>query len=230
MPLPRYALYFTPRPGSELARLGASVLGYDCDTGAAVEQPLLPEIAPDELHSCTADPRRYGFHGTLKAPFTLAEGCTLDALKNALRAFATEWPVFDAGTVSPRRLGRFIAFTPDAPSANLQNLAAECVAAFDRFRAPLSDADRQRRAPQGLSPRQKALLERWGYPYVFDQFRFHMTLSGALPEERLDAWRDGLARFAGTQPLVIDALTLLAQPSPDARFRVVARYDLGGQP
>lgn len=229
MSLTRYALYFTPRPDSDLARLGAAMLGYDCYTGAAVEQPYLPDIAPGELHEGTAEPRRYGFHGTLKAPFSPIEGRSLEDLKNALRAFASEWPAFDVGTFSPRRIGRFIALTPDTPSPDLQLFAAECVAAFDSFRAPLSDKDRQRRAPKDLSPRQNALLERWGYPYVFDQFRFHMTLSGSLPEERIGSWLDSLGRCVGTRPLVIDGLTLLEQASPDARFRVIERYGLEGQ-
>jgi len=229
MSLPRYALYFTPRPDSDLARLGAAMLGYDCYTGGAVEQPYLPDIAPGELHEGTAEPRRYGFHGTLKAPFSLVEGRSLESLKHELRAFAAEWPTLDVGTVSPRRIGRFIALTPDTPSLDLQLFAAECVAAFDHFRAPISDKDRQRRASQNLSPRQSALLERWGYPYVFDQFRFHMTLSGSLPEERVGSWLDGLESYVGAQPLVIDGLTLLEQTGPDARFRVVERYDLEGK-
>ncbi len=226
---PRYALYFTPRPESDLARLGATMLGYDCYTGAAMEQPLLPGLPPDELHSGTAEPRRYGFHGTLKAPFRLQEDCSLNDLRSAVRGFAAEWPAFDAGTVAPRQLGRFIALTPDAPSADLSLFAAECVAAFDRFRAPLTDKDRLRRATHTLSLRQQALLERWGYPYVFDQFRFHMTLTGSLPEERIHRWLDSLERYVGAHPLVIDALTLLEQENPSAQFRIVERFGLEGR-
>ncbi len=205
------------------------MLGYDCYTGVAVDQPLLPGIASDDLFSGTAEPRRYGFHGTLKAPFAIRGGCSVGELKRAIGEFAAEWPAFEVGTISPRRLGRFIAFTPDDPSSDLLLFAAECVAAFDRFRAPLSDKDRQRRATHNLSPRQQALLERWGYPYVFDQFRFHMTLTGSLPEERISSWIESLERHAGAQPLVIDALTLLEQASPDAQFRVIARYALEGR-
>jgi len=225
----RYALYFTPSPASDLARLGADILGYDCYSGASSVQPALQGIAPDELYSGTAEPRRYGFHGTLKAPFTLGTGLSLDDLKGAVRAFAAEWPAFEVGTVSPRRIGRFIALTPDAPSSDLMLFAAECVAAFDSFRAPLGERDRERRAAQQLSPRQRALLERWGYPYVFDQFRFHMTLTGPLPEERIGLWLDSLERYiGGSKALAIDALTLLEQRSPESQFRVVERYALEG--
>jgi hypothetical protein len=186
-------------------------------------------LRTNSTHSGTTEPRRYGFHGTLKAPFVLREDCSLNDFTSAVRGFAAEWPAFDAGTVSPRQLGRFIALTLDAPSADLSLFAAECVAVFDRFRAPLTDKDRLRRATHNLSPRQRALLERWGYPYVFDQFRFHMTLTGSLPEERIDSWLDSLNRYVGTHPLAIDALTLLEQENPSAQFRVVERIGLEGR-
>ncbi len=132
--------------------------------------------------------------------------------------------------MSLRRLGHFIALTPDAPSMELSLFAAECVAAFDRFRAPITEKDRQRRGASRLPPRHRALFERWGYPYVFDEFRFHMTLTGPLPEESQDAWMAGLGRYVGgPKTLVVDALTLVMQPSPEARFQVIGRYRLEGQ-
>jgi putative phosphonate metabolism protein len=228
--LARYALYFTPPPDSDLARIGSSILGYDCYAGATVPQAPLENIDPDEVEAGTAEPRRYGFHGTLKAPFRLHPKHDLDELKTALRDFAAERPAFDAGTLSPRTLGRFIALTPDTPSLELALLAAECVAAFDRFRVPVTEEDRQRRARNNLTARQAALLERWGYPYVFDEFRFHMTLTGPLPEERRDPWLESLATcVGGPKTLIVDALTLLEQTGPSARFRVVARYEFKGR-
>jgi putative phosphonate metabolism protein len=226
----RYALYYTPAAESDLDRLGAALLGYDCHTGAEIAQPVLDGIAPEEVHSLTAEPRRYGFHGTLKAPFALDAGISPQDLTSAVHAFAAEWPAFEVGTISPRPLGRFIALTPDACSSDLVLFAAECVAAFDRFRAPVTERDRQRRGADRLSPRHRALFERWGYPYVFDQFRFHMTLTGSLPEERQDAWIAAISRYIDRpKPLIIDALTLMIQPSPEARFHVVGRYELKGQ-
>ncbi|WP_445500266.1 DUF1045 domain-containing protein [Microvirga sp. G4-2] len=226
----RYALYYVPAVDSDLARLGAALLGYDCHTGAEIAQPALEGIAPEDMRSLTAEPRRYGFHGTLKAPFALDASVSPDSLKDAVRVFAAERPPLEVGTMSLRRLGHFIALTPDAPSMELSLFAAECVAAFDRFRAPITEKDRQRRGASRLPPRHRALFERWGYPYVFDEFRFHMTLTGPLPEESQDAWMAGLGRYVGgPKTLVVDALTLVMQPSPEARFQVIGRYRLEGQ-
>jgi hypothetical protein len=81
---PRYAIYFVPPPGSPLACFGAVWLGYDVANGAEPPQPRLPEIAPERLRNITAEPRRYGFHATLKPPFSLAAGATAEELGEAV--------------------------------------------------------------------------------------------------------------------------------------------------
>ena len=132
----------------------------------------------------TRDPRKYGFHATLKAPMALAIGKTEAGLLAACETFAGTpraipviRPVVDA-------ISGFIAVVPAEPSAELERLAADCVREFDSFRAPLTPEDRARRNPSALTPRQCDYLDRWGYPYVMEEFRFHMTLTGRLDAER----------------------------------------------
>ena len=81
------------------------------------------------------------------------------------------------------RLGSFLALTPTMPEAELSAFAGLCVRAFEPFRAPLSDTDIERRRKSGLTPKQDGYLTGWGYPYIFDEFRFHMTLSNKLEDE-----------------------------------------------
>ena len=65
---PRYAIYYTPAPGSDLDRFGAQLLGYDAFTGVDLPFPdSILQMSPD-WHDLTRDPRKYGFHATLKAP------------------------------------------------------------------------------------------------------------------------------------------------------------------
>src|SRR5262245_39742721 len=79
----RYAIYFVPPAGGALYRLGSSLLGYDCYNGA--ELPW-PGDLPDDWAAMTEAPRRYGFHGTLVAPFRLRprehEAGLVDAVAN----------------------------------------------------------------------------------------------------------------------------------------------------
>lgn len=225
----RYAIYFVPRADSPLYTFGSAVLGYDCYTGADLDDPRTVGL-PDDGAALTAEPRRYGFHATLKAPFHLAPGANEAALLRAFKSFA-EAPR-STPMIQPvvRLLGPFVAIVPHYANAALDQLAADCVIAFDHFRAPPSPSERARRLQAPLSARHKENIERWGYPYVFDDFRFHMTLTGALPEPRREAMRqllDGLFTRANTGPVIaLDCVTLVRQADLRARFRVLHQLDL----
>ena len=72
----RYAIYYAAAPGSELDRFGANLLGYDAWSGEDLPFPDgVAERMPD-WRDLTQDPRKYGFHATLKAPLMLAENKT----------------------------------------------------------------------------------------------------------------------------------------------------------
>lgn len=177
----RYALYFAPEAGSDLARLGAGWLGRDA-AGGPVDQ-----VAPDlpgcrEMAVLTASPRRYGLHGTLKPPMRLADGVTAEDFLAAARDWAATRAPVDLGPLVLGTLGRFLALVPAAQTAALEDFAGDLVRALDRFRAPLGAQDLARRRQHGLSDRQEALLAAWGYPYVMEELRFHVTLSDRLEE------------------------------------------------
>ena len=221
---PRYALYFTPNPGSDLARFGNAVLGTDNHTGAEVPRPK----GLADLADVTASPRVYGFHATLKAPMRLRAGTTEVDLLEAAASLAKDHPPVPVGPLKVATLGAFTALIPVAPPPELGLFAAECVAAFEPFRAPLTEAEIARRKPERLSPRGRALLARWGYPHVFEDFRFHMTLTDALPEADRAPWRERLAAAYGeAEPLTLEALSVLRQDG-SSPFRVVQRLAFGG--
>ncbi|MGO4711726.1 DUF1045 domain-containing protein [Bradyrhizobium sp. 2TAF24] len=232
---PRYALYFVPAPDSDLYRLGAGLLGYDAFSGE--EWPFPDDVIAElpDWHDLTRDPRKYGFHATLKAPITLADGETeanlLAACVDFARSYVTATRPLPRIRPVARALGSFIALVPDEPSPALQELAQTCVEAFDRFRAPLTPQDRARRNPVALSARQLAYLDRWGYPYVNDEFRFHMTLTGRVPADRREAVLELLrertrAHTHAGATLAIDRLAVFRQETSTARFRVIAHHPL----
>jgi len=228
---PRFALYFTPAPGSALARFGSAILGYDCDTGVGVPRRALDGFDDAEASRVTAEPARYGFHGTLMAPFELARGRSEDELGAALAAFAARRAPAALGPLKIATIGGFIALVPAGAQDDVRALANDCVTAFDGFRAPMSPRDRERRLASRLSRRQIELLDRWGYPYVFTEFRFHMTLTGRLPPDEQARWQMALAAaFAplAATPVEIDAVSLLRQDNRAARFGVIARRRLQG--
>ena len=179
----RYALYFAADADDPLMMLGNAWLGRDPFTGLDLAQPEIEAIDAGRFRTLAASPRRYGFHGTLKAPFHLHEEMTEEALLDACRSFAAEIAPFEIDGLGVNRLGKFLALTPDKAETDLSAFAALCVHRFEMFRAPLSEADLDRRRQSGLTPKQDAYLTEWGYPYVFDDFRFHMTLTDKLEDE-----------------------------------------------
>jgi putative phosphonate metabolism protein len=224
----RYAIYYAPRRGA-FAEAAAEWLGWDVATGKPVAQPDLADL-PARLHYLTASPRKYGFHGTLKAPFRLAAGQTESALQAAVAGLARRLaPVRMAG-LRLARLGGFLALIPDGDESGLLAMASDVVRALDSFRAPLTPEERARRKPDGLSPRQRELLDHWGYPHVMELFRFHLTLTDDLPQDQVmpvaEVAQDWFAPVLPA-PFVIEDLCLFAEDF-QGRFHLIGRHALLG--
>ena len=225
---PRYAIYYAPAPDSDLDRFGADLLGYDAfggldravsrrhrksDSGLARPEPGSPEI-------------RFPRH--FESALPLAPGKTTTELLAACETFANAPRPVPVIKPIVNVISGFIAIVPADPSGELGRLAADCVGAFDGFRAPLTAEDRARRNPSQLTPSQRNHLDRWGYPYVMEDFRFHMTLTGRLGAERRETVLAILQRrFAALKitTLAIDGIALFRQDGADSRFRI-AKYFL----
>jgi Protein of unknown function (DUF1045) len=227
---PRYAIYFVPAAASALHRFGSSVLCYDCYTGEQVAPA--DELAGDaeRWRNLTEEPRRYGFHATLKAPFHLSSERTESQLVDAMQNFAAAGHPVPAIAPVVEMLAGFAAVVPQRPDPLVNTLAAHCTTAFDCFRAPMSPPERARRLATPMSRDQIENLERWGYPYIFVHFRFHMTLTGRLPVEAQETsvarLRRCFERLCGYRTIAIDRMALLKQDTPAAGFRVLSHAQL----
>lgn len=232
----RYAVYFSPAPGSLWGEVGASWLGRrysDTVEARTTGGHVLPQGWNETAFAAiTRAPRRYGWHATLKAPFRLTAGRAEAELLAAVETLAAQIPRLYLPTLAVQRMGHFLALVPQQPSAELQALARRCVEGLHDFTAPPDEADIAARIAQGrLDDEQQALLRRWGYPHVMHRFRFHMTLSGDLSglsvaqqaaiEAQAHAQFDSLP-----QPLCMDALSLLIEPARGADFRLIAQASL----
>lgn len=228
----RYAVYFIPGPDTALWQAGCRWLGRNPDfpldsTPAPPVETAEAGVLSEDWAAVTAEPRRYGFHATLKPPFHLAEGRDLADLDTALARFAAGRAALQAAALSVTRLGGFLALCPSAPATGLETLAADCLRAFEPFRQPLDVEALSRRRARGLTPRQNALLEAWGYPFVLEEFRFHMTLTGRLTDAAAARYRpllDGLFTAALAAPLAVGGVALFREPAPGAAFETVRRY------
>jgi putative phosphonate metabolism protein len=220
----RYAIYYAPDPETLFHALGTSWLGRNAWAGEAVTQPAIGTIA-----DLTTEPRRYGFHATLKAPFQLARTKN----RKDLLLFAEEFAGRHAPVMLPRLrlaiLDGFLALIPDAETDRLHELAACCVMDFDGFRGPLNQEEIARRTRSGLNLRQNRLLLNWGYPHVLDQFRFHMTLTNKLgPADMARLKAEAEMHFAPVigVPLLLDAITIFSEATAGASFCAEERFAL----
>jgi len=226
----RYALYFAPPGESALYQFGSAVVGRNAMTGLPVPRLPLDGLAVDRWHEITASPKMYGFHATLKAPFRLIEGVSPDQLVLRVERFAAERRPFSVSSLRVARLSNFVAFVLQDDSPDLMDLASACVGRFDEFRRPLTEAELARRRIDRLTPRQHALLTQWGYPYVLEEWRFHMTLASGLDRAEADHVSEVLQVLAAPHcmtPLAIDAICLFEQPGVDAPFRLMGRFPFG---
>lgn len=209
----RIAVYYAPAPDDALATAATSWF-----------------TAP-ERQAITTDARRYGFHATLKPPFRLRDEIAWETVLAAVRDLARGIPPFPLPRLAVSNPHGFLALRETVPSPELQALADASIAELDHLRAPPSEAEIARRRPERLAAAERRMLERWGYPYCFATWFFHMTLSQRLEAADHARWRpEAEAHFATAfaSPRTVDAIALFIEPEPGAAFREAARILLGG--
>jgi putative phosphonate metabolism protein len=222
----RVAVYYAPRRDDPLFVEAAMWLGRDPETGAPLPQPDLPDI-----NAVTAEPRLYGFHATLKPPMRLAAGRQWFELLEATTALADRTAPFALPQLAVSDVFGFLALRETAPCPPLQTLADECVAQLDPFRASPSDEELARRRRARLTPQQDEMLVRWGYPYVFESWFFHMTLTRRLNAAERSVFQPAAERYFARSisvPRRVEDICLFVQDTAGAPFVVAQRLPLLG--
>jgi hypothetical protein len=222
----RVALYWAPRLEDPLHALGSAWLGRDAETGAALPQPEVPGVDVSEI---TADARGYGLHATLKPPFRLATSWA--ALRSDAMALAARTAPFVLPPLVLAQHHGFLALLESEKSATLQAFCDDCVISLDAHRAPPTESELARRNPDGMTPRRRELLRRWGYHYVLDQWWFHVTLTRRLNDEELKTVWPALEEHLGdspARPRRVNELCLFTQAGPGAPFLIAERLPLLG--
>ncbi|MGV6804729.1 MAG: DUF1045 domain-containing protein [Ruegeria sp.] len=222
----RYGIYFVPPPNEAWVKFATAWLGWDIETGSSEEQPVIDGL---DIAAATKEPRKYGLHATLKPPFRMRSGQSLSALRLACAQVAASHAPTSLQGMEVTRLGRFLALRPIGSTSQLNAIAAACVRDLDHFRAPLAKAERERRRLHDLTMEQDANLTNWGYPYVLDSFRFHITLSGKLDKKTLAKVQTSLTERITPllpTPFHIRELALVGE-AEDGRFHMIHRYPLG---
>lgn len=216
----RFAIYYLP-DDPEFAALGAHWLGWDCVQGRDLQTNLDREFVKKSA--------KYGFHATLKAPFRLHQNADFDNMRAAIAKLANQQNHVSIEGLELTKLGRFFALTPTGDVSSLNHLAERCVREFDQFRAALTREEIAKKSPDRLSPSQLEYLNIWGYPHIFENFRFHMTLSDKLQKYMQTKVQERAQNhFQGwlNRPLNIQSICLAGEDS-DGWFHMIERYKFG---
>jgi putative phosphonate metabolism protein len=228
----RYAIYYSPEENSPLDLFGQTWLGRDVRTGAAHPRLQVIRFTDRELAEVVAAAALYGFHATLKAPFFLKSPDQEERLTDTIQTFACRETAFQLPQLVLKRMGRFLALMPEHPCTELNALAERCVRTFDPFRRPAAASEIDRRRAAGLNDKQERYLLKWGYPYVMDEFRFHLTLTGPIHDpgtrRRLT---DALSRRItdlDLKSIRVSSVCLFIQEAVGKPFRCHSRYAFGG--
>lgn len=226
----RYAIFFLPAPDSEFAEIGARWLGRDIENGTRYAAPVVDGLSADEHEGLVSGPRRYGFHATLKAPFRLPPDLSREALLTAFRSFARSSNPVRIPVLSLVRLRRFFTLAPAVTNDELLMLGSDAEHHFERFRAAQTPQESSRRRSSDLTARQLRHLERYGYPFVLDEFAFHLTVTRQIRDNEAERVRDVLESVF--QPVIgrglqVDRVALVMETAPGDEFSVLAVAPLG---
>ena len=226
----RYAIYFTPQPGTALAAFGRSWFGRAND-GITLQAFSDAGLSGTSFAKNAAAPGRYtGLHALFRAPFALRDGMGPEALKSRLTTFAARRKPVETGPLTLSRAGRFLVLRPVEATPALEWLAAQCVGAFEDFAAPPSDTEREEHASPHLSDYQRLLLESFGDPFVLSEYRFAITLTGPLDAAHLERVAQALwpvLEEICASGVTVDGLSLFDDSGGRTPMRLVGRYRLG---
>jgi putative phosphonate metabolism protein len=230
----RYAIYYAPEDGSSLDTFGQTWLGRDVRSSNSLEQPRVEGISSQKLKDIVSAAAHYGFHGTLKPPFYLKRPDLERHLFEDIALFALKQSPFYLPKLCLAQLGGFLALIPETPCPDVNRLADQCVRQFDSYRRTASVAELNRRRATGLTASQEHYLRKWGYPYVMNEFRFHLTLSGTISNPILaEHIKKGLENHLSRVELDsirVESICIFIQNQVDKPFLLHSRYSLGRLP
>jgi hypothetical protein len=224
---PRYAIYYAPEPGSLLETFGRTWFVPEANG----KPSAIGNLSVQRIAELSEGSRRDGFHGTLKPPFALNPAAKPESLLNAARVFARSMAPVEIPPLELAIIGKFIALTPTTQSASLEKLSAACVRAFEAFRVPLSEEQLENFKLNKLTVHQEQMLEHWGYPYVMEEFRFHISVTDRIDDasERDDVMQalEKLAAPILGKPIIVRDLTVFGQATPNDPLVAIERIPFG---
>lgn len=225
----RYFIAYAPSPKSEIWALGSAWLAFNAATNKIPEKSFTLGLPP-EIHLKTVLPaRKTGFNAILVAPFNLRIGVSQENLCEKLTNFSESLSPFRTCLMKVKATGNKIGIEPLSLDNNIQDLANITVRHFNHFRDIPPEKPINPKLKEVLTERQIDNLTKWGYPYYFEDFKFIMPLTGAVPLPMIELLTKNLQNIFSkqlSQGLNIDSLTLFKQENHSKPARMIRRFPL----
>jgi hypothetical protein len=227
----RYAVYFSGEPLGDFWRLGSQWLGR-CATGLPVDNlPSILGLDPQVHQRMTTHPKRYGWHATLKAPFSLREEISFNDLDESMQKLANDLQIFQLPSLVVQKMKIFLALAPieSTQCCNvLKATASKCVTDLHPLTRPLNEGEIAYRRSAGLNALEETMMLKWGYPFVHELFEFHFTLSNGLDqyeEEEVKSLMDAAFNwFPDQSNVTFDRISLFVEDEKGNDFRLMKDY------
>jgi len=204
----RFAIFYTPRPGTALAAFGRSWFGRAND-GVTLQAFSDAGLSGTNFARLAPVPGRYtGLHAPIRATFTPRDGIGPDAIKTRLIDFTARREPVATGPLTLSRAGRFLVLRPVEPTPGLDWLAAQCATCFEDFTVSPAEAAREDRAFQN---------------------RFSISLTGPLEAAHLERVTQALWPVLDeicASGVTVDALSLFGESGGRSPMRLIGRYRL----
>ena len=221
----RYAIYYIPS-NDLLYKLGSSWLGWDTILGQPASQPEINSTI--NIKKITETPRKYGLHATIKAPFRINDGLSTLELAQKLQILCLSLKPIEF-SLEISELNDFFALTPNVKNTEIRELHTKVVCGLDEFRAPPTKDELIKRRRNQLTSEQDQNLIKWGYPYIFRDFYFHITLTGKIPKNLKNTVTDEIRKFFEPvlQRIFLMSELALVGEGHDGNFHVICQTPFG---
>lgn len=182
-PTDRYIISFAPKSTSMFWKLGALWFGYDASRNAYTKNTLVPGMPKEHHDAAVTTARRSGFNIILTGPFQLTAGMPEELLKTTISLYCQSLSTLQTGPLSIIETAHKLSISAQEISPQVQKLADDIVLEFNAFRLPANPLPEDSPIRAALTPGQLKNLIEWGQPYIFEELKFQIPLTGRLPEK-----------------------------------------------
>lgn len=225
----RYFIAFAPSPKSAIWQIGSGWLAFNAATSSIPEQTYTLGLPPKIHLQMVLPARKTGFNAILVAPFSLRVGISEENLCESIATFSQSITTFTTCLMKVKANGNKIGIEPLTLDKNIRDLANLSVRHFNHFRETQPEKTINPKLKEMLTERQLENFIKWGHPYYFEDYKFQIPLTGAVPAKMIELLEQNLQKLFTkhlSQGLKVDSLTLFKQENMNKPARMIRRFPL----